>query len=334
VILTKRFIFIFAVFCAAAALIGFTPRTCPAQQVYSRAAVSSFYSPSEICELSDPGAAGGIGNDAVFAAAPGGGVYLYSNSANCLYLFDIKGVILQKLDFNALNYSGRPFIAGDICASKKGGIYLFEAGSSKIVSVSKEFKINNFIVKSDIFAADYICGPADLFCDDNGSLLAYSRRQGATVFFPGASASSTAVFKGLVIAAGKAGAADLNFNIKLEGPTVEVTLNSAFEQKVFKTIRYPGFADGVFMAEKNGAGGLWLGIRVINNDRYEYHISEYGSDSKTVSEGKVEIQGGPVTKAVSGSDGRLLTLRHGEKNSAEIYLAELKKMKRGGDWTD
>jgi len=334
VILKKRFIFIFAAFYAAAVLLCFAPRVCPAQQVYPRAAAAAFYSPSEICELSDPAAAGGIGNNAVFAAAPGGNICLYSNSANCLYLFDIKGVILQKLDFTALNYSGRPFIAGDVCAGKKGDIYLFEAGSSKIVSVSKDFKINNFIVKSDIFAADYICGPVDLFCDDNGSLLVYSRRQKATVFFPGASASSAAVFKGLVIAAGKVSAADLNFNIKLEGPTVEVTLNSAFEQKIFKTIRCSGFADGVFMAERNGSGGLLLGIRIINNDRYEYHISEIDSDSKILSDSRVEIQGGPLIKVVPGANGRLLALRRGEKNPARIYLAELKKMKRGGNWAE
>jgi len=330
VILKKRFISIFTVFYIAGALLALAPRAGSAQQVYQRAAAVEFYSPVEICELSDPRAAGGIGDGAVFAPEPGGGVCLYSNSSNCLYLFDMKGVILQKLDFNELNYSGRPFIAGDICVSKKGDVYLFEAGSSKIVSVTKEFKINNFIVKSDIFAADYMCGPADLFCDDNGSLLVYSRPRGDTIFFPGASASSAAVFKGLVVASGKEGAANINFNIKLEGPTVEVTLNSADENKVFKTIKYPGYADGVFMAEKNGGGGLWLGVRVINNDRYEYHISEFGSDSKTLSAGKVEIYGGPVTKVALSSNGRLLTLRAGEKNPSKIYLDELKKMKRGG----
>ena len=328
--LKKRFISIFTFFYISGALLGLAPRAGSAQQVYQRAAAVEFYSPVEICELSDPRAAGGIGDDAVFAAEPGGGICLYSNSLNCLYLFDMKGVILQKLDFNELNYSGRSFTAGDICVTKKGGVYLFEAGSSKIASVTKEFKINNFIVKSDIFAADYMCGPSDLFCDDNGSLLVYSRLCGDTIFFPGASESSAAVFKGLVVAAGKQGASALNFNIKLEGPTVEVTLNSADEKKVFKTIKYPGYADGVFMAEKNGGGGLWLGVRVINNDRYEYHISEFGSDSKTLSAGKVELHGGPFIKVVLSSNGRLLTLRCGEKNPSKIYLSELKKMKRGG----
>ncbi len=333
-IIKKRFISIFAFFYVAGALFGFAPGAAFAQQVYPRAAAVEFYEPVEICELSDSDAAVQIGGDAVFAASPGGGVCLYSNSANCLYLFDMKGVMLQKLDFNGLNYSGRPFIACDICVTKKGGVYLLEAGSSKIVSVSKEFKINNFIVKNDIFAADYIGGPSDLFCDDNGSLLVYSRLCGETIFWAGAQASSAAVFKGLVVAAGKQGAADMNFNIKLEGGTVEVSLNSGGEKKVFKTIKYPGYADGVFMAEKNGAGGLWLGVRVINNDRYEYHISEIGGDSKTLSSGKVEIDDRPVIEVVLSSNGRLLTLSGGGKKSSKIYLGELKKKKRGGGQAD
>jgi hypothetical protein len=288
-----------------------------------------FYVPHEVF-VPDAGD-GNVGRDSCFAVTPEDNICLYSNALNRLYLFDPLGVLIKKIDFRDYNYSGEPLAISDIAASPKGGFYLLESRRAKIISVSKDMKITDFRVESEVFAPGFLFMPAEARCDGNGNLIVYEAAAKTSRLFSAAGLSPAASFKTRVVPAGTSAAGFSYYGVTFEGSTLEITVNSTAGLKPFGTFGYDGYIDGIFMAETTPSGGVAAGVRTINNDRYEFHILELGEDAAVKSSAPVKLSGPAVGKAAVDSAGKILTLIAREGEPGRCVLAELRKKKPAED---
>lgn len=270
---------------------------------------------------------GDIGRDPCFAVTPEDNICLYSNALNRLYLFDPRGVLIKKIDFRDYNYSGEPLAISDIAASPKGGFYLLESRRAKIISVSKDLKINDFREDGDAFAPGFLFMPAEARCDGNGNLIVYETAAKTSRLFSAAGLSPAASFKTRVVPAGTPSAGFSYYGVTFKGATLEITVNSSAGLKPFAAFRCEGHIDGVFMAETTPSGAFTAGVRTIDNDRFGFHIIEFGDNAAVKSSAPVKLSGRAVRKAVRDSAGKILTLIAREDDPGRYVLAELRKKK-------
>lgn len=282
-----------------------------------------FYAPHEV--FSPDAGDGNIGCDSCFAVTPEDNICLYSNALNRLYLFDPRGALIKKTDFRDYNYSGEPLAISDIAASPKGGFYLLESRRSKIISVSKDLKINDFRVANDVFSPGFLFMPAEARCDGNGNLIVYEAPAKISRLFSAGELAPIASFKTRVAPAGTSAAGFSYHGVAFEGSTLEITMNSPEGAKPFAARRYDGYIDGIFMAEATPSGGLVTGVRTIDNDRYEFHILELGDNAAVKTSAPVKLSGPPVRKAALNSAGKILTLLAREGYPERPALVELRK---------
>ena len=293
-------------------------------------AAKAFYQPEELFEFKDetaPQSQAASAAGVCFAVSPGDDICVYSNSSGILYLMDLKGSVLKKLDFRDYDLSGRPLEVCSICVSEKGAVYLLDRKNSKIITVTKDFKISGFYSKNNIFAEDYILPPAEIYLDASGALMVYQQAADATFFFsPG---ELSLVKKSAFRAAASTFARPSKefYSVNKAGSTLEITLCGPQGAESFKNIRCGGFADGIFMAEKSYDGSLFIGARILNNDRYEFRIIQIDEKAAVKSDAPVKNIGHALNSAALTSTGRILALLPGAKNGEGLFVNELKKIK-------
>jgi hypothetical protein len=309
----------------AAALVFFAALVPARAQEVKEITRRPFYAPYEV--FAPDAGDGNIGCDSCFAITPEDNFCLYSNALNRLYLFDPRGALIKKLDFRDYNYSGEPLAISDIAASPKGGFYLLESGRSKIISVSKDLKITDFRVENEVFAPGFLFRPAEARCDGNGNLIVYEVQANISRLFSAADLAPASSFKSRVVPAGTSAAGFSYYGVAFAGSTLEITFNSLEGSKPFKSHRYDGYVDAVFMAERPPSGGVVTGVRIVNNDRYEFHILELGENAAVKSGAPVKLSGSAVRKASMNSAGKIFTLLARDGSPERPAMAELKKKK-------
>ncbi|HOT75547.1 MAG TPA: hypothetical protein PK467_07170 [Candidatus Wallbacteria bacterium] len=289
-----------------------------------------FYQPEELFEFKDetaPEAQKARASDVCFAVSPGDNICVYSNSSGSLFLMDLKGAVLKKLDFRDYDYSGKPPAISSVCVSEKGTAYLFDRENSKIITVTKDFKIAEFYSKSNIFAEDYILPPAEIYFDASGALLVYQRCADATSFFSPGELSLLKTCASRAASSLFARPSAEFYAVKTAGSTLEVNICGPAGVKNFRRIGCEGLADGIFMAEKSYDGSLFIGARILNNDRYEFRLIQLDEKASVKSDAPIKTRGFALNAAAMTSTGRILALLPGEKSGGGVFLNELKKVK-------